>query len=79
MSLSGYPTSSTAARGSLFGLPTGTVVFFGGSTPLGTEPVVCGSAAPLTLEDSESAGVGPNTITAQYVGSTRLRGQAPPR
>src|SRR6266568_4135689 len=55
----------TASVTSSFGLPTGTVAFFSGSTAMGTQPVVCGSAA-LTVEDSESAGVGSNTITAQY-------------
>ena len=55
----------TAGVTSSFGLPTGTVAFFSGSTAMGTQPVVCGSAA-LTVEDSESAGVGSNTITAQY-------------
>ena len=61
----GNPVVLTAGVTSSFGLPTGTVAFFSGSTAMGTQPVVCGSAA-LTVEDSESAGVGSNTITAQY-------------
>src|SRR5438445_876775 len=70
LAFSANPTTSgnavvlTASVTSSFGLPTGTVAFFSGSTAMGTQPVVCGSAA-LTVEDSESAGVGSNTITAQ--------------
>src|SRR6266700_4245853 len=61
----GNPVVLTASVTSSFGLPTGTAAFFSGSTAMGTQPVVCGGAA-LTVEDSESAGVCPNTITAQY-------------
>jgi hypothetical protein len=50
------------------GVPTGVVTFFDGATPLGTAPVIGGTATlPVTL-----LGAGNHTITATYIGDANF-------
>ncbi|KUN75600.1 hypothetical protein AQJ66_35610 [Streptomyces bungoensis] len=65
-------TVTAVAPGS--GIPTGTVDFFDGATPLGSAPLV-GGVATLTIS---SLAVGSHPLTATYGGSTDYVGSTSP-
>ena len=70
LSTFGQTVTFTASVTSTAGTPTGTVIFYDGSTSIGSTALVSGSAA-ISLS---SLGAGSHSITASYQGSTIFSG-----
>ncbi|MHB1953016.1 MAG: NHL domain-containing protein [Sulfobacillus sp.] len=69
VTLTATVTSSTSS-----GTPTGTVIFYNGTTSLGTGTLANGVASFITT----SLGVGTDSLTAQYGGDTNFTGSTSP-